>query len=150
MIGQGEMVNPSADDIDTMVDNHRIVQPEQGQEMRDHTPWPQPPAPTPGPHSPAPAPRPQPLTPAPRPHTPERRPRPQTPETQLLSGVEHCGLVTPQKPRPEVPTLREAEAAGNSSDVYLDQQLLVESASGDSLPDVALPDAPLNEAHLDG
>jgi hypothetical protein len=34
------------------------------------------------------------------------------------------GLVTPQKPRPAAPTLREAEAAGNTSDVDVEQQLL--------------------------
>jgi len=42
-----------------------------------------------------------------------------------------------------VPTLREAEAARNTSDVDVDQQLLIESAGGDSLPDVFLPDVPL-------
>jgi len=59
------------------------------------------------------------------------------------------GLLTPQKPRPAVPTLREAEAAGNTSDVDVHQQLLDEPAGGDSLPDVSLPDAPLPEARLD-
>jgi len=48
-------------------------------------------------------------------------------------------------PRPAVPTLREAEAAGNTSDVVVDQQQLGESACGVSLPDVLLPDAPLPE-----
>jgi len=86
-LGQGEMVNTSADDVDTMVDDQPIVLPEQGQEMREHTP------------------RPQSLAPAPRPQTPEPRPQPQTPETYPLSGMEHLGLVTPQKPRPAVPTL---------------------------------------------
>ena len=42
-----------------------------------------------------------------------------------------------------VPTLREAKAAGNTSDVDVDQQLPIESAGGDSLPDVPLPDVPL-------
>jgi hypothetical protein len=129
-IGQGEMVNTSADDVDTMVDDQPIVLPEQGQEMRE--------------------PRPQPPAPAPRPQTPEPRPRPRTPETHPLSGLEHLGLVTPQKPRPAVPTQREAEAAGNTSDVDVDQQLLIESAGGDSLPDVPLPDVPLPEARPDG
>ena len=46
-IGQGEMVNTSADDADTMVDDQPTVLPGQGQEMRDHTPRPQPPAPCP-------------------------------------------------------------------------------------------------------
>jgi hypothetical protein len=131
-IGQGEMVNTSADDVDTMVDDQPIVLPEQCQEMREHTPRPQPPAP------------------APRPQTPEPPPRPRTPETHTLSGLEFLGLVTPQKPRPAAPTLREAEAAGNTSDVDVDQQLLIESAGGDSLPDVPLPDVPLPEARPDG
>jgi hypothetical protein len=131
-IGQGEMVNTSADDVDTMVDDQPIVLPEQCQEMREHTPRPQPPAP------------------APQPQTPDPGPRPQTPETHPLSGLEHLGLVTPQKPRPAVPTQREAEAAGNTSDVDVDQQLLIESAGGDSLPDVPLPDVPLPEARPDG
>jgi len=78
-IGQGEMVNTSADDEDTMVDDQQIVLAEQGQEMGEHTPRPQPPAP------------------APRPHTPE---------THRLSGLEHLGFVTPQKPCPAVPTLQ--------------------------------------------
>ena len=55
-IGQGEMVNTSADHVYTMVDNQPIVLPEQGQEMRKHTL------------------RPQPLDPAPRSQTPELRP----------------------------------------------------------------------------
>jgi len=36
------MVNTSADDVDTMVDDEPIVLPEQGQETREHTPRPQP------------------------------------------------------------------------------------------------------------
>jgi len=129
-IGQGEMVNTSADDADTMVDNQPTVLPEQGHAMGQHTPWPQPPAP------------------APRPQTPEPRPRPQTPETHTQSGLEFLGLVTLQKPRPAVPPLREAEAAGNTSDVDMEQQLLGESAGGDSLPDVPLLDVPLPDVPL--
>jgi len=58
------------------------------------------------------------------------------------------GLVTLQKLRLAVPTLREAEAARNTSDVYVDRQLLTESACGDSplddpLSAVLLPDDPL-------
>jgi len=53
------------------------------------------------------------------------------------------GLVTPQKPRPAVPTQQEAEAAGNTSGVDVDQPLLGESAGGDGLPDIPLHDAPL-------
>jgi len=53
--------------------------------------------------------------------------------------------VTPQKPRPAVPSLEETEAAGNTSDVDVDvdQQLLIGSAGGDILHDVALPNVPL-------
>ena len=98
--------------------------------MREHTPRPQPPAP------------------APRQPTPEPRPQPRTPETHSSSGVQFMGLVTPQEPRPAARTLREAEAAGNSSDVNVDQQLLGESAVGDSLPDVPLPDVPLPDVAL--
>ena len=58
--------------------------------------------------------------------------------------------MTPQKPRPAVPTQREAEAAGNTSDEDVDQQLLIESAGGDSLTNVPLPDVPLPEARPDG
>jgi hypothetical protein len=101
------------------------VLPEQGQEMREHTPRPQPPVP------------------APQPETPEPSPRPRTPETHTLSDLEYLELVTPQKPRPAAPTVREAEAAGNTSDVDVEQQLLGESAGGDSLSDVPLPDVPL-------
>ena len=124
------MVNPSADNADTMVDDQPTMLPEQGQEMREHTP------------------RPQPLAPAPRPQTPKPRPRPRTPETHTLSGLEFLGLVTPQKPHPAAPTLREAEAAGNTLDVDVDQQLLGESAGGDRLPDVPRPDVPLPDVPL--
>jgi hypothetical protein len=130
MIGQGEMVNTSADDTDTMVDDEPTVLPDQGQEMRE------------------PAPRPQPPAPAPRPQTPDPSPRPQTPETHTLSALEFLGLVTPQKPRPAAPTLREAEAARTTSDVDVEQQLLGESGGGDSLPDVPLPDVPLRDVPL--
>jgi len=50
-IGQGEMVNLSADNVDTIIDDHPIVLPEQGQEMREHTPRPQPPPSAPRPHT---------------------------------------------------------------------------------------------------
>jgi hypothetical protein len=59
------------------------------------------------------------------------------------------GLVTLQKPHPVAPILREAEAAGISSNVDLEQQVLGESAGGDSLPDVSLPDVALAEARPD-
>jgi hypothetical protein len=129
-IGQGEMVNTSADDVDTMVDNQPILLPEQGQEMREHTPQPQ--------H----------LAPAPQPQIPDLSPQPHTPQTHPLSALEHYGLAMPQKLRPAVPTLREAEGAGNTSYVDVDQELLIASAVGYSLPniplaDVSLPDFPL-------
>jgi hypothetical protein len=114
-IGQGEMVNSSGDDIDTMVHDQRIVLPEQGQKMQDHTTQPPPPVP------------------APWPGTRQLRPRPQIPETYPVSGLEHLRLVTTQKPRPAVATLRDAESAGNTSDVHMDQQLLIES-TGDASP----------------
>jgi len=129
-IGQGQMVNTSADCVNTMVDDQPIVLPEQDQEMREHIPRPQPPAP------------------APRPQTPEPRPRRQTLETHPLSWLEHLGLLLPQKPHPTVPTLRKAKAARSTSDVDVDQQLLIESAGGHSLPDVPLPDVPLPDAPL--
>jgi len=77
-IGQGELVNTSADDVDTMADDQPIVLPAQGQEMRENTPWPQPPGPAPGPQ------------------TPEPRPQPRTAETHPLRGWEFLWLVTLQ------------------------------------------------------
>jgi len=57
-----------------------------------------------------------------------------------------------------VPTLGEAEAASNTSDVDVNQELLIESAGGNSLsdgplrnvplPDVPLPDVPLPDVLL--
>jgi hypothetical protein len=120
-IGQGEMVNTSADDADTMVDDQPTVLPEKGQEMREHTPWPQRPAPA---------------------------PRPRTLETHTLNGLEFLGLVRPQKLRPAAPTPGEAEAAGNISDIDVEQQLLGRSAGGDSLPDIRLPDVALPDIPL--
>jgi len=118
MIGQGEMLNTSAHDLDTMVEDQPIVLPEQGQEMHLHTP------------------RPQPAGPAPWPHTLERRPSPRSPEPHPLSGLKYLGHVSPQIPRPAVPTLREAEVAGNCSDEDVHQLLLRGSQGGDNLPDV--------------
>jgi len=39
-VGQGEMVNTSTNDSDTMVDYEPTMLPAQGQEMREHTPRP--------------------------------------------------------------------------------------------------------------
>jgi len=50
------------------------------------------------------------------------------------------GLVRPQKPHPAVPTLRKAEAAGTTSHVDVDPQLIGEFAGGNILPDVPLPE----------
>jgi len=124
-ISQGETVHTLAADVDTIVDNQRIMPPEQGQAMGEHTPWPDPPVPA---------------TP---PQTPDLRPQPRMRETHPLGGLLDLGLATPQKPRLAVPSPREAEAAGNTPDVDVDQQLLGESADGDSLPDVPIPDIPL-------
>jgi hypothetical protein len=130
-IVQGEMAHTSTDEVDTMVDNQAIMLPWQGHKMREHTP------------------RQQPGAPAPQPLTPEPRPRQRTPESHPFSGLDHLGRVRPQKPRPAVPTWREAEESGNTSDEDVNLQLLIESAGGDSLPDVPLPNVPLPEARLD-
>jgi hypothetical protein len=53
-VGQGDMINTSADITDTMVDNQPTVLPEHSQEMHDHTPWPQLPVPAPQPQTPEP------------------------------------------------------------------------------------------------
>jgi hypothetical protein len=81
------MVNTSADDDDTIVDDQPIMLPEQGQEMRKHTLCPQPSAP------------------ATWAQIAEHRPRPRTPGTQPLSCLENLGRVTPQTPRLVVLTL---------------------------------------------
>jgi hypothetical protein len=73
-IGQEEMVNTSADNAGTMVDNQPTVLPEQGQQMHEHTPRPQPPAPAPGPQ------------------TLEPRQRPRILEIHTLRGLELWGL----------------------------------------------------------
>jgi len=130
-IGQGEVVNTSADDVDTMVDDQPIVLPEQGKEMREHTSQPPPPP-----------------VPAPWPQTSEPCPLPRMPETHPLSGLEDSGLVTPQKPRLVVPSLRQPEELRNTLDLDVDQQLLGQSAGGDSLPDIPLPDVPLPDGPL--
>jgi hypothetical protein len=103
------MVTTSADDADTMVGNEPTLLSEQGQEMgqgeemREHTPRPQAPAP------------------AQQPQTLEPPPRPQTPDTHTLRGLEFLGHMTQRKPRTATPTRRAAEAARNSSDVDVEQ-----------------------------
>jgi hypothetical protein len=52
------------------------------------------------------------------------------------------------KPRPAAPTWRQAEAAGNTSDIDMEQRLLGESAAGDGHPDNPLPDIPLPDIPL--
>jgi len=137
MICQGEMVNTSADDVDTMVDNKPTVLPEQANETCEQTPRPHPPAA------------------AVQPQTLEPRPLSQTPETDPLSGWALLWLMMLKIPRPGVPTLQDAKAAENTSDVDVDQQVLSALAGGNSLPDVPLPDiphlnVPLPEAIPDG
>jgi hypothetical protein len=56
--------------------------------------------------------------------------------------------VTLEKPGPAAPTLREAEAAGNISDVDMEQQLLGKSAGGNTLPDIHLQNVPLPNVPL--
>jgi len=130
-ISQEDMVNTSADNVETMVDNQSIVVPEQRHGMRIHTPRLQPPAP------------------APWPQTPEHYPWPWPPETHPLSGLQHLGLLTTQNAHPAVPALQKVEAAGNTSDVDVEQQLLGESAGGDCHFGVPLHNSPHTEAHLD-
>jgi len=67
--------------------------------------------------------------------------------------LEYSGLVTLRKPPSAAQTLPGAEAAGNTSDVDVDLQLLGKSAGGDGLPDVPLldvppPDAPITDVLL--
>jgi len=100
------MVNKSADDVDTMMDNQPIVRPEQGQEMCEHTT------------------RPQPVAPAPWPQIPKPCPQLQTLVTHQRSGLELLGLVTLQKRCPEAPALREAEAAEITLNVNVDNHIL--------------------------
>jgi hypothetical protein len=102
-IGQGEMVNTPADNADTAVDDQPTMLPEQGQEMRDLTPWPQLPAS------------------ALLPGTLEPRPQPRTPKTNTLSGLEFLELLMPQKPRPATQSLREADAAGHILNVDVEE-----------------------------
>ena len=125
MIGQGLVVNTVADNTDTMVDDEPTMLPEHGQELHEHTPLPQP------------------LVRAPRPQPPEPPPQPKTTVNNTVYRRERLERVTPQKPRPVAPTLREVEAAGNTSDVDVEQQLLGESAWANGLPNCTLPDLPL-------
>ena len=59
MTADGGIVTTLADDVDSMVDNQRFVLPEQGQEMHEYTPQPQPLARAPQPQTLAPCLRPQ-------------------------------------------------------------------------------------------
>ena len=134
-VGQREMVNTLADNADTMVGDEPTVLPEQGQVMRDNTTQPQPPVP------------------ARRPQTTEPPPRPRTLETHTMSGLEFLWLVTPQKPHPAMTTRRDANAAGNTSDIDMELEILCESAGGNNfnnspLTDVSLPDVPLPNVAL--
>ena len=129
-IGQGDMLITSADHVHTLAGNQPTVLPEQGQEMHKRTP------------------RPHPLAPTPRQPTLLCRPQRQTLETHPLCCLEYSGLVTLQRPRPALPTLQEVEAARNTSDMDVDQQLRMESAGGNSLANVPFPDVTLPQVRL--
>jgi hypothetical protein len=88
-IGQQEIPNPSADDVDCIVHDCPICQPEQGQQMCELTLWPSPP----------------PLSLGPPPWEP-RPPPPQGPETHCLSRPEHVVLLMLQHPESVVPTVQ--------------------------------------------
>jgi len=75
-------------------------------------------------------------------------PPPQTPKTHPLSGLKVLGHVRAPKSHPAVPTLREAETGGNTSDVDLNQPLLCDLAADDSLPNATLPDIPVGNVTL--
>jgi hypothetical protein len=60
--------------------------------------------------------------------------------TQWAGGFGACNTA---EPLPALSSLRQAEAAMNTSDVDVDLQLLGESAGGDSVPDVPFPHVPL-------
>lgn len=77
MIGQEEMVNTSADDVNNMVVDHQIVLPEQGQELRKHTR------------------RPQPLEASSQPQTPEPQLQPLTQATLANCGLDNLGSGMP-------------------------------------------------------
>ena len=128
--GQRDMVNSAAIHIYTVTDDQPIMVAEQGQEMHTHTPWPQPPAS------------------APRLQTPKPLTQPQSPETDHLSGLQVLWLVMLQKPHPAIPTLHEAEVAGNTTDDDPGHQLLSESAGGNSLLTVLLSNVTLHEVYL--
>jgi hypothetical protein len=58
------------------------------------------------------------------------------------------GACDAAKPHPAAQTLREAEAAGNISNVDVENQPLRALAGGDSLPDGHLPDVLLPDVPL--
>jgi len=119
------MVNILANNADTKVDDQAIVLPDHGQEIREHTP------------------RPQPLAPAPWTKSPDTPTRPRTLEIHRFCGLENIELGIPQKTRPAVPTVQEAETAGTTSNVDMDHQLLIESACGDNRSNLPLPNVHL-------
>jgi hypothetical protein len=109
------MVNTSADDVDTMVDDQPIIVPDQGQVIHEHTP------------------RAKPLASAPWPQSPEPHPRAQTLETNPPNGLQHLRLVRAQNPQLVVQTLREADAARNTADEDVNQHLVTVSLMSLSL-----------------
>jgi len=120
-----------SDDVDTMVDDEPIVLSEHSQEMCEHTPQPEHPAP------------PRWL------QTLESCAELHTPENYSLSGQDHLGHVMLQKPRPPVPSLLHGDPAGNTSVVHLDQQLLGESTGGDCPYNISRADEHRPEVRLD-
>jgi hypothetical protein len=93
MVGQGEIVNTSADDVDLMVDNQPIILPAQCKEMcKDSLQH-------------------QPLAAGPWPLSREPHPGPHPPESHPLSRLHNVDLVTAQNPRPAVATLNDTDAA---------------------------------------
>jgi hypothetical protein len=143
MIGLGEMVCTSVYDVDNIVDDQPTVLPRQGKEMHELTP---------------------------RPQSQEPLARPPTPEPHALSPLEFLGLVKPQIPHLVALNLLKSEAARNTSNVDVEQQLLSTMSVGDnlsnvtlaevllravffpvvSLPNVPLPDVSLTEMDPDG
>jgi len=103
-----------------MAGNQHIVLPEQGRQMREHTPQLQPPAT------------------ATRRQIPQSSPRLMTPGTNQLCELEKLGFATAQRHRRPVPTLEESSAPGNTYDLDEDQHLHSDEPGGDCRPDVHL------------
>ena len=129
-ISQGEMVYSSADNLDTMIDDQTSVLPEHVQEMREHTPRPQYPAP------------------APRPQTPEPRPLPWTPKLIPPVGWRIWGFwrhkniawrcpVCEKLRQPETPRMWMCIGSGSGN------RQVATVCPNVHLPNIPLPEAPL-------